>query len=258
LRFFAGIHVNKPLDTQDALKNSQGSKLRKYQELVVGRQGFWQLLKYESIILFSSWVPGALGLLLRSRFYPLLTGLSGRGNVFGVNVVLRHPGKVSLSGNIVVDDGVVLDAKGSENRGIDIGDSVFIGRNTIIYCQNGDIEIGGNTNIGSNCQIFSASKVRIGNDVLIAAYSYLVGGGHIHDDLYTPIIQQGRTSRGIVIEDNVWIGAAVKVLDGVTIGEGSIIAAGAVVTADIPPYVIAGGIPAQVIRSRTQSSREAE
>ena len=61
-----------------------------------------------------------------------------------------------------------------------------------------------------------------------------------------------------MIEDNVWIGAAVKVLDGVTIGEGSIIAAGAVVTADIPPYVIAGGMPAQVIRSRKQSSREAE
>ena len=250
--------MNKPLDTQDALKSSHGSTLKKYQDLVVGRQGFWQLLKYELIILFSSWVPGALGLLLRSRLYPLLTGLSGRGNVFGVNVVLRHPGKVRLSGHVIVDDGVVLDAKGSENRGIDIGDNAFIGRNTIIYCQNGDIEIGDNTNIGSNCQIFSAGKVRIGNDVLIAAYSYLVGGGHIHADPDTPIIRQGRTALGIVVEDNVWIGAAVKVLDGVTIGEGSIIAAGAVVTADIPPYTIAGGIPAQVIRSRKQSSREDE
>ena len=225
---------------------------------MVGRQGFWQLLKYELIILFSSWVPGALGLLLRSRLYPLLTGLAGRGNVFGNNVVLRHPGKVRLQDNIVIDDGVVLDAKGSDNLGIDIGSNVFIGRNTIVYCQNGDIEIGNNSNIGSNCQIFSAGKVRIGNDVLIASYSYLVGGGHIHKDPDIPIIRQGRTARGVVIEDNVWIGAAVKVLDGVTIGEGSIIAAGAVVTGDIPPYVIAGGMPAQVIRSRKQNSREAE
>jgi len=250
--------MNKPLDTRDALTTGTNSKLQKYQALVVGRRGIWQLLKYELIILFSSWVPGALGLLLRSRLYPLMTGLAGRGNVFGVNVVLRHPGKVRLSDNIIVDDGVVLDAKGSENRGIDIGTNVFIGRNTIIYCQNGDIEIGDNTNIGSNCQIFSAGSVRIGKDVLIAAYSYLVGGGHIHDDPYTPIIHQGRTARGIVIEDNVWVGAAVKVLDGVTIGEGSIIAAGAVVTADIPSYVIAGGMPAKVIRSREQGRREVE
>ena len=248
--------MNKPLDTQDALKSSHGSKLKKYQELVVGRQGFWQLLKYEMIILFSSWLPGALGLLLRSRLYPLLTGLAGRGNVFGVNVVLRHPGKLRLQDNIVVDDGVVLDAKGGDNRGIDIGSNVFIGRNSIIYCQNGDIEIGDNTNIGSNCQIFSAGNVRIGNDVLMAAYSYIVGGGHIHEDPDTPIIRQGRTARGIVVEDNVWIGAAAKILDGVTIGEGSIIAAGAVVTRDIPPYVIAGGMPAQVMKSRRQGSQE--
>ena len=242
--------MSKPMDTQDALTGSGESKLHKYQVLVVGEKGIWNLIKYELVTLFSAWIPGALGLLLRSKLYPLLLGSTGRGVVFGSNVVLRHPGKLKLKNNIVIDDNSVLDAKGSDNQGIAIGDNVFVGRNTIIYCQNGDVEIGDNANIGSNCQVFSANKVRIGKNVLVAAYTYLVGGGHNYEDPDIPIIEQGRTAIGIDIGDNVWLGAGVKVLDGVTIGESAIIAAGAVVTEDIPPYAIAGGIPAKVIRLR--------
>ncbi|RKZ60583.1 MAG: hypothetical protein DRQ44_12580 [Gammaproteobacteria bacterium] len=242
--------MSKPMDTQDALTGGGDSKLQKYQALVVGEKGIWSLFKYEFVTLFSTWIPGALGLLLRSKLYPVLLGSTGRGVVFGSNVVLRHPGKLSLRNNIVIDDNCVLDAKGSDNRGVDIGDNVFVGRNTIIYCQNGDVEIGENANIGSNCQIFSANKVKIGKNVLIAAYTYLVGGGHIYEDPDLPIIEQGRTAIGIEIGDNVWLGAGVNVLDGVTIGEGAIIAAGAVVTEDIPPFAIAGGTPAKVIKQR--------
>lgn len=242
--------MTKPMDTQDALTGDRDTKLQKYQALVVGEKGIWNLLKFEIVTLFSSWVPGALGLVLRSKLYPVLLGSVGRGVVFGCNVVLRHPSKSRLKGNVVIDDNSVLDAKGSDNRGIDVGENVFIGRNTIIYCQNGDVEIGDNANIGSNCQIFSAKKVRIGKNVLIAAYTYLVGGGHNYEDTDLPIIKQGRTALGIVIGDNVWLGASVKIMDGVTVGEGAIIAAGAVVTEDIPPYVIAGGIPAKIIKQR--------
>lgn len=242
--------MKKPMDTQDILTTGESSKLQRYQALVVGEKGIWSLFKYELVTLFSTWIPGALGLLLRSKLYPVLLGSTGRGVVFGSNVVLRHPGKLRLKSNIVIDDNSVLDAKGTDNQGIDIGDNVFVGRNTIIYCQNGDVEIGNKTNIGSNCQIFSARKVQIGENVLIAAYTYLVGGGHIYEDLDIPIIEQGRTASGIKIGDNVWLGASVKVLDGVSIGEGAIIAAGAVVTEDIPAFAIAGGIPAKVIKLR--------
>ena len=238
------------MDTQDLLTAGKSSKLQRYQALVVGEKGIWRLVKYELVTLFSTWIPGALGLLLRSKLYPVLLGSTGGGVVFGSNVVLRHPGKLRLKRNVVIDDNSVLDAKGSDNQGIDIGENVFVGRNTIIYCQNGDVEIGDNANIGSNCQIFSAKKVKIGKNVLIAAYAYLVGGGHIYEDPDVPIIEQGRTASGIEIGDNVWLGASVKVLDGVTIGEGAIIAAGAVVTEDIPSFAIAGGIPAKVIKLR--------
>lgn len=242
--------MNKHLDTQRSLTATESSSLKKYQQLVIGKTGIGMLIKYELITMFSTRIPGALGLLLRSKLYPFLLGKSGRNTVFGSDVVLRHPGKLKLNSDIVIDDNVVLDAKGENNTGIVIGNKVFIGRNSIVYCQNGDITIGNDANIGSNCQIFSAGRVTIGDSVLMAAYTYLIGGSHNYEDPDIPIIQQGRSATGITIEDNVWLGAAVKVLDGVTIGEGSIIAAGAVVTNDIPAYSIAGGIPAKVIKTR--------
>ncbi len=73
---------------------------------------------------------GALGLALRKALYPLLLGSCGRNVVFGQNVVLRHPHKIHIGSNVVVDDNCLLDAKGESNRGIRIGSGVFIGRNT--------------------------------------------------------------------------------------------------------------------------------
>lgn len=248
--------TRNPLDTHKELTSAQGSRWRKYQNLVIGQSSLTSLIKYEAITLLSTWIPGALGLFLRSRLYRHLLGAAGRNIIFGTNVVLRHPHKVSIKDNVIIDDNSVLDAKGSDNHGIQIGQNVFIGRNSIIYCQNGDIEIGDNTNIGSNCQIFSSGSVRIGSNVLIAAYTYLIGGGHRYDDPEIPILEQGRVAKGIVIEDNVWIGADVKILDGVTVGEGAVIAAGAVVAQDIPSYSIAGGMPARVMRNRKQKYSE--
>jgi acetyltransferase-like isoleucine patch superfamily enzyme len=238
------------MDTQSELTTKKGTKIQKYQALVVGQPGIWRLIRYELVTLFSTWIPGALGLLLRTKLYPFLLKSVGKGVVFGVNVVLRSPNKVRIGDNVVVDDNGVLDGKGQTNNGITIENSVFIGRNTIVYCQNGDIVIGDNVNIGSNCQIFSASQVKIGKNVLIAAYCYLVGGGHIFDDANIPVMQQGRHSLGISIGDNVWLGAGAQVLDGVTIGEGAVIAAGAVVTENIPPFSVAGGIPAKILKMR--------
>ena len=171
--------------------------------------------------------------------------------MFGANVVLRHPHKIFIGNNVVIDDYCVLDAKGRDNKGIVIGDNVFVGRNSLVYCQNGNICIGDNANIGSNCQIFSANSVKIGQDILMGAYSYLVGGGHIAQDITIPINRQGRKAVGITIEEDVWLGAAVTVLDGITIGKGVIVGAGAVVKDSASPYVIIGGVPAKVLGDRT-------
>ncbi len=222
----------------------------KYQDLIVGRRGWWPLIKYELVLLLSSWVPGALGLLLRSKLYPLLLGSVGKGVIFGANVTLRHPHKIHIGDHTVIDDNCVLDAKGTDNHGINIGRDVFIGRNTIVYCKDGDIAIGDNAIIAFNCEIFSANFVRLGAYVQMGAYAYLNGGDHTFEKKDVPIARQERIGRGIVLEEGAWIGAGAIVLDGVTVGKHAIVGAGAVVTKDAPAESISGGIPATVLRMR--------
>lgn len=226
------------------------SALSKYQDLVVGSRSLGRLVLYETVVLFTSWVPGALGLVLRKVAYPWLLGSVGRNVTFGQGVVLRHPGKIHLGDDVVIDDLVLLDAKGTSNAGITIGAGGFIGRATILSCKDGDIVLGDHVNIGFNSEVFSGSRVEVGAYGLFAAYTYLVGGGHEWKDAETPVIEQERTSRGITLGENVWLGTGAKVLDGVRIGSRVVVGANAVVAQDLPDGTIAAGVPARIIRSR--------
>lgn len=230
---------------------------QRYSDLIIGKPGWLNLIRYELIILLCSWLPGALGLFLRSKLYPLLLGKVGRGCVFGTNVALRHPHKIRLGDNVIIDDNCVLDAKGESNEGIFIGSNVFVGRNTILYTKDGDIFIDDNVTISFNCDVFSANFVRLGKNIQIAAYTFLNGGSHSFDSLDVPVQEQERSGKGITLEDGVWLGAKVTVLDGVAVGKDTIVGAGAVVTKDVPPMSIAGGVPAKVIRKRIQGAEVA-
>jgi len=238
------------IQIQKYLSDNQTSSLTKYQALIIGKKGLGNLARYEIITLLSSWVPGALGLFLRSKLYPLMLGKVGKNVIFGTNVVLRHPHKIFLGNNVVVDDNCLLDAKGTDNQGIVIGDDVFIGRNTILSCKNGDIILANHVNIGFNCEIVSASRVSLGERVLMAAYGYLMSADHDMARTDVPISDQPRGGKGINIEDDVWLGAGVKVTDGVTIRRDSIIGTGSVVSTDISEYSIALGFPARVVKKR--------
>ena len=235
---------------QEELFDPGRSKAARYAQLVVGRPGLRALVRYEAIVTLTSALPGALGLLLRSRLYPRLLGRCGRNVTFGANVVLRHPHKIRIGNDVMIDDGCCLDAKGDTNRGIDIGDGVFVGRGTILSCKNGDIVIDDHANIGFNCEIFSGGRVRLGKHTLVAAYTYLVGGDHTFDRTDVAVLYQDRVARGIEVDDNVWLGAHVVVADGATIGRDAIVGAGAVVRGEIPPFAVAAGVPARVVRDR--------
>src|SRR6188472_4391942 len=115
---------------QEQLFDRRTSAREKYAALVVGRPGLGPLVKHELITLLSQNTPGALGLLLRKTLYPSLLGACGSNVIFGQNVVLRHPHKIRIGSDVVIDDNCLIDAKGESNRGIRIGDGVFIGRNT--------------------------------------------------------------------------------------------------------------------------------
>jgi acetyltransferase-like isoleucine patch superfamily enzyme len=235
---------------QDQLFDRRTSARDKYAAFVVGRSGWGALIKHELVTMAAQSVPGALGLALRKTLYPSLLGACGRNVVFGQNVTLRHPHKIRIADNVVVDDNCLLDAKGDTNQGIAIGSGVFIGRNTILSCKNGDIDIEDGANIGFNCEIFSASHVRLGRDALLAAYCYLIGGDHDFTDPAQAVLAQGRRSAGISVGTGAWLGAGAKVLDGVSVGDRAIVGAGAVVRDPVPAGAIAVGIPARVIGQR--------
>jgi len=235
---------------QTQLSDPGCSSRAKYSALVVGRPGLGALLKYELIVTLAQPRAGALGLLLRKFLYPKLLGSCGRNVVFGQNVVLRHPHKIHIGDNVIIDDNCLIDAKGDTNRGIRIADGVFVGRNTILSCKDGDIELAEGANLGFNCEVFSASRVTIGKRALLAAYSYVIGGDHDFSDPSKPVLDQARKSAGVTIGDGAWVGAGAKILDGVTIGDHGVIGAGAVVRESVPASAIAVGVPARVVASR--------
>ncbi len=220
---------------------------QQYAALVVGKTDLWSLLKYELIVFFLMDLPGALGIFLRSKFYPMLLGEVGSNVVFGRGITLRHPHKIRLGDNVIVDDNCVLDAKGSSNSGISLGDGVFVGRNTIIYCKDGDIEIQPKVNISANCKLFSSHRLVIGKGTMIAAYTYILSGGSYDYESEVPLVEQDSYAKGpTVIGERCWLGAKSVVLDGVSIGDRAVIGAGAVVTKNIPASSVAVGIPAKV------------
>jgi acetyltransferase-like isoleucine patch superfamily enzyme len=244
------VAVNEIPRIQDDLARPGLSPREKYSALIVGQPGWPALISYELVVLMSQWVPGALGLALRRLLYPFVLGSCGRNVIFGQNVVLRHPHKIRIGDNVVIDDNCLVDAKGTTNDGIRIGSGVFVGRNTILSCKDGSIELAQGVNIGFNCEIFSASWVRVGERALIAAYCYVIGGDHDFSDRSRPVLDQTRRSVGITVGPGAWLGAGAKILDGVTIGAHAIIGAGAVVRDSVPDQATAVGIPARIVGTR--------
>lgn len=234
------------------LQDKQKSAFKKYWLLTVGDKNPLFLLKYEIITSLFENFPGALGYLFRRIFYKTLLGSVGEGVIFGKNVTLRHPHKIKIGDGVVINDFVVLDAFGENDSGIRIGDQSLISRNTVLNSKGGFIEIGMRTNIGMFCTLFSRDcRVHVGNDVLMSAYCHLMGGGnHSMDRTDIPIAYQGAECLGINIDDNVWLGSGVKILDGCSVGKDSVVGTNSFVNSDLPEYSISAGLPAKVIRKR--------
>ena len=236
---------------QKVLNDPSLSALQKYSMLALGEASVGRLILYELLItLFSGW-PGALGYFLRQKAYRPLFKSMGRRVTIGRNVVFRGVGRISLGDDVFIDDNCVVDARGAA-ASITIGNRALIGRNTIVRCRGEHLGIGDETDIGCDCLIATDSRLEIGRDVLVAAFTYVAAGGtYRHDDKTMPISKQGFIKRGgSTIGDGVWIGTHSTILDGVTIGKGAIVGAHSMVNKSIPDMTIAYGIPAKVQRQR--------
>ena len=233
-----------------------GGSFAAYRRIQYGPAGLGYILWAELLAMLVGPLPGALGLALRKWLYPSLFKSCGRGVVFGRNLVLRHARKISLGDGVTIDDDVVLDAKGDGNPGIAVGNGVYIGRRTIVYCKNGGIRLGDRVNISSNCQLFSGNDLQVGAGTVVAAFAYLLSGGQYDVSAKAPPFadQTGMEIRGpTVIGENNWLGAGVVVVDGVRTGRHVVVGAGAVVTRDLPDDSLALGTPARVARSLADS-----
>ncbi len=234
----------------ESLTRTQAGALQKYLARVVGSQRMGRLFLHEVITSIAGPMPGALGIVLRRALYPRLLGHCGRGVAFSRGVVLRCPGQLSVGDGSMIDERVFFDIKSRDAR-LALGD-----RNQITQGVHFETGYAGSIRLGNDCYVGpyailnGQGGLTIGDNVLIAGHCHIVAGNHRFDDPDRPINTQGFDSRGIVIQDDVWLGAGAKVLDGVRIGHGSIVSAGAVVTRDVAPLSIMAGVPARLLRKR--------
>ncbi len=197
-------------------------------------------------------IPGLVGIGLRALAYQVILS-SSDWPVIEDHVRLAQPANIHLGRQVYLDHGVYLHAC---PQGIFIGDRTFVMHGSELHVYNfrglshSGIWVGENGFIGEFCLIRGQGGVHIGRSVLLAPRVQLLAVEHIFRDPSRPVMEQGIIARGIQIGDGAWIGAGAIVLDGVTVGEGAVVGAGAVVTRDIPPFAVAVGVPARVIRQR--------
>lgn len=246
--------MDDPTKKTHAAVTSGGSALGRYQNVVVGKGGFGATAYFE-LCSWMAFVPGALGLWLRKTFWRRLFGSCGAGVVFGANVTLRHPHRIHLGDRVVVSEGVILDARNDAcDDVIRLGDDVMLANYTMVSCKQGTVRLGNHVGLGAQTIVQSTNDcpVDIGDDVIVGPRCYIVGGGTYHIDRPdVPIREQGIVpDGGCKIRNNVWMGAAVNVLGGVTINSGAVVAAGAVVTHDLEADSVSAGVPARKLKMR--------
>lgn len=196
-------------------------------------------------------LPGLPGIALRALVYRLILKADGVVSIEN-NVRLRNARNIRLGARVYLDHGVYLHACPS---GIEIGADTCVMHNAELHVFNfrdlphAFIKVGERTFIGESVIVRGQGGVTIGDSVLIAPMAKIMAVNHNFTDVTRPVLDQGITCQGIVIEDGAWIGTGACVLDGVRIGKGAVVGANAVVTKDIPPHSVAVGMPAQIIRN---------
>jgi len=126
----------------------------------------------------------------------------------------------------------------------------------VIMCYPYRLSIGYNVFVNRGVYITARAEISIGDNVIIGPYAVINSGCHLYKSKDILIRDQGHKLGPISIGNDVWIGAHSVVLPGVTIGEGAVIGAGAIVTRSVPPYAVAVGVPAKVIRYRENEASE--
>ena len=173
----------------------------------------------------------------------------------GKGASIRYAKYLNVGKDFIIEDYAEINCMA--HQGIIAGDRVTIGKYAVIRPVNiygaeigAGLKIGNNSSIGPFAYIGCSGLIEIGNNVIMSPRVSIYAENHLYDGLDEPIMKQGVKRAFVKIEDNCWIAANSVILSGVTIGTGSVVAAGSVVNKDVPPYSVVGGVPAKVIKSR--------
>jgi acetyltransferase-like isoleucine patch superfamily enzyme len=207
----------------------------------------------QTILSLCGWIPTLLGIGVRGCLYRLILHMEGMAAI-EQNVRIRFADHIRLANHVYIDEAVYLHAMPG---GIEIGENTYVMHHAELHVFNFRSLPQSCIKIGKNCLISEFNVLRgqggitIGDNVYTSPHVQLIAVNHVYQDREQPIVAQGITAQGIVVEDNAWIGSGAIILDGVRVGKGAVVAAGAVVTNDVPPHTIVGGVPAKVIKEIT-------
>lgn len=211
---------------------------------------FRYLLEQTLFFLFG-WIPTILGVGVRGLFYRLILHMDGLAAIES-RVRLRFADHIRLGHGVYLDENVYLHAC---PQGIEIGPRTIVMHGALLHVYNfrdmpqSGIKIGSDSLIGEYSVIRGQGGVQIGDRVYTSPFTQIIAVNHVFDDPNRPFVEQGITAEGIVIEDDVWLGAGAIITDGVRVGKGAVVAAGAVVTKDVLPHTVVGGVPAKPIKT---------
>lgn len=211
----------------------------------------WEYILEQGLQSLFGWIPTPLGIGLRGIFYRLFLRMEGWAAIED-QVRLSFGRFITLGHRAYLDRHVYLHAC---PQGIQIGSGTLVMYGAVLHVYNfrqlpnAFIRIGRDSLIGEYAVIRGQGGVTIGDRVYVSPHVQILAVNHVFDDPARPFVDQGITAEGITIEDDVWIGSGAIVTDGVRIGKGAVVAAGAVVTEDVLPHTVVGGIPARLLRT---------
>jgi acetyltransferase-like isoleucine patch superfamily enzyme len=224
------------------------AQLRRYLNWQADGPG--RYLLEQTVCTLVGWIPSLAGVAARGVAYRLILRSDGWSAIED-GVRLRFASNVRLGHASYLDHGVYLHAC---PNGISIGDGTKVMRGSILHVYNfrnlphAGIQIGRDSLIGEYNVIRGQGGVAIGDRVYTSPMVQMLAVNHIFDDPNRSFVDQGITARGIVVEDDVWIGSGAILTDGVRVGRGAVVAAGAVVTHDVRASTVVAGVPARVVR----------
>lgn len=204
----------------------------------------------QTLFFLVGWIPTIVGVGIRGILYRLIMQMDGLAAVdHGVRI--RYANRIKLGQGVYIDQGSYLHGC---PKGIEIGENTIVMHGAILHVYNfrdlpnSGIKIGKDSLIGEYSVIRGQGGVEIGNRVYTSPFTQIIAVNHVFDDPNRPFTEQGITAKGIIIEDDVWLGSGAIITDGIRIGKGAVVAAGAVVTKDVPPHSVVGGVPANIIK----------